>query len=47
MEPEILLRSDQMKNNKMGGTCGTRGGEERCRQGFVRDTGNKETTYMM
>jgi hypothetical protein len=29
----LFLRSDQIKNNKMGGACGTHGGEE-VRTGF-------------
>jgi hypothetical protein len=29
---------DQIKNNEMGGACGTYGGQERCIQGFGEET---------
>jgi hypothetical protein len=29
-----ILYSDQLKNNEIGGTCSTYGGEERCIQRF-------------
>ena len=29
---------DQIKKNEIGGTCGTYGRKERCKQGFCRET---------
>ena len=37
--------SDQIEKNGMDGTYSTYGGEERCIQGFGRDTRGKETTW--
>ena len=34
----IVINSDKIEKNEMGGTCGTYGGRERCAQGFGGET---------
>ena len=36
--PNILPSGDQIENNVVGGACSTYVGEERCIQGFGRET---------
>ena len=33
-----ILFGDQIETNEMGGACSTYGGEERCIEGFGRET---------
>jgi hypothetical protein len=41
---KIILCSDQIKNNEMGGACGTYGRQERFIRGFGGETLMKEAT---
>jgi len=36
---------DQVEKNEIGGECSTYWGQERCIQGFCRETWGKETTW--
>jgi hypothetical protein len=36
--------SDQIKETKFGGVCGTHGGEEKCEQGFGGEARRKQIT---
>jgi hypothetical protein len=43
--PQILGKSNQIKENEVGGTCGVHGTGEKCVQGFGGIARRKETTW--